>query len=126
MEGWAASLRFAALGPSLAVCLSVSLFLCLCVSPSNRLAGPFYIFLRVSMTLCLFVCMFLRLSVYLGVCLSVCLPVCLSPYLSVCLSARLQWGDWLEGWAASLRFAALGPRLTIGTLVTVGGDWLES
>ena len=90
------------------------------------------------MSHCLFVCVFLWLAVYLSVCLSTylhvclsdclpaCLSVCLFACLSVCLSARLQWGDWLEGWAASLRFAALGPKLTIGTLVTVGGDWLES
>ena len=66
---------------SVSVCLSVCVFVCICVS----------------LSVCVFVCICVSLSVCVCVCLFVCIWVCLCVclYLYVCLSVcvhRLMWG----------------------------------
>ena len=80
-----------------ALCVCLSLYVCLSVSVCVSVCLCMCVCLSVCVSVCLSVSMSLCLSVHLSVCPSVCLSVCLSVYLSVYLSVCVSVSPPVEG-----------------------------
>ena len=101
------------------MCLSV--YMCLCVCVSMCLCVYVSVCLCVSMCLCLYVsmCLCVCVSVCLCVCVSVCLCVCVSMCLCVCVSVTCRSSCQKYG-------SSLGKSAPWCCFVDLGNSWWKS